>query len=171
MCLLESRLNPGRHSALEIALDLIEADPNERAARLFEIRTSISDEQDRAIVRDDPRSPHRKVGASTDVEGSRNVRSAEGLRTAQVDDDCILPLSQLLKCIRGERNVTRHAFEKCRPLSIDPFHAAVVVGELGDSRENAIDKLWLVVIRQEDIAEPFVAKSRLRTLGHSRSTE
>src|SRR5579884_1942576 len=87
MCLLESRLNPGWHSALKIALDLIKADPNERAARLFEIRTSISDKQDGAIVRDDPRSPHRKVGASTDVEGSRNVRSAEGLRTAQVDDD------------------------------------------------------------------------------------
>src|SRR5690242_14585502 len=171
MRLLVTALDPGTHAALEKAFDAIESNPHQRAPRFFHGVLVFADKIDGAVVRNQPAGPESKRRPGAKVDRARNVRSAESLRPAKIDNDRFLFTNELSKF--SERNGSRagqHA-EKSGTPRVQTLDAAVVLGKRRHAAENAGHKKIALRNREKWVRVPFVSESGLRALRHPGPTK
>ena len=152
----EAADDPRLHATVEIADDLVEADPAQHRGEQRDLLIGRRHQDDRLVGRQEPAGEGREVVHRIDVDGPRHVRPAEAGVVAHVDHQMALLGKRL--CLLRRQGARRGKPRGERgTLAVDVGAAGEVVGGIGHAAQQRLLEGPLGRVLESWVELPLVA--------------
>ena len=151
---------PGVDSALQVALNVIEAHSHQVRDDLAELGRIVEHDRGRTVVRQHPARPGRQVRAERNVDGARNVRGGERLLRADIDNEALITHAVVNLAGRDAVVAWQFGTEHARPLLVDLFHASEIRRSERHVGHQIVYPLRFGLLDERRVEAPLIANRR-----------